>query len=205
MSASRHRSEEEGGDGEVAEGSRFRIDFSNAECITERIQQHHAAQEAKRDWARRMAEYKELQGCTFAPQISEAPPQEEGPVVVRGLGRYLELREMAKQREEEQRCGAVDTPIPLLAPLLTPALCSPVCSLRAQNAFRVRGSSSHRDVRGHTRAQPFKLQTEARASTNSRRSTAAEELEVRQMGECTFKPQTMEGVNRKAIREILAE
>ena len=51
---------------------------------------------------RRAQEYQELEGCTFQPQINERPAagcgeQSAGPVVVRGLGRYLELKELARR------------------------------------------------------------------------------------------------------------
>lgn len=61
------------------------------------------AKEAKLEMGRLAAEYEALQACTFTPQISAPPPQATGPVVVRGLGRYLELRDMARKQEDERR------------------------------------------------------------------------------------------------------
>ena len=48
---------------------------------------------------RRDKEYDTLKECTFEPELHarEEVPQPTGPVVVRGLGRYLELKEMAKR------------------------------------------------------------------------------------------------------------
>jgi len=51
---------------------------------------------------RREQEFNELQECTFAPSVNEnIPKQPTGPVVVRGLGRYLELQELAKQQQTD--------------------------------------------------------------------------------------------------------
>ena len=43
--------------------------------------------------------------CTFTPAISSSKPSTAGatPVVVRGLGRYIELKMLAKQQAEEKR------------------------------------------------------------------------------------------------------
>ena len=50
-------------------------------------------------------EVKELEECTFSPAIvrKSSSQGKGGPVVIRGLGRHLELRELAKRKEEEQR------------------------------------------------------------------------------------------------------
>ena len=43
--------------------------------------------------------------CTFQPNVSISKkhvPERGGPVIVRGLGRHLELKEMAKKQEEER-------------------------------------------------------------------------------------------------------
>ncbi len=45
-----------------------------------------------------------MKGCTFAPEIKrDAVKQPEGPVIVRGLGRFIETKELARRLEEEQR------------------------------------------------------------------------------------------------------
>jgi hypothetical protein len=67
---------------------------------------------------RREMEYKEMVACTFAPEISREPVrQPEGPVIVRGLGKFLETKELAKRLEEEQRF--VRLPTQALVPLST--------------------------------------------------------------------------------------
>ena len=62
------------------------------------------AREEKLLKARREMEYHEMQGCTFAPEIRREPVrQPDGPVIVRGLGKFLETKELAKRLEDEQR------------------------------------------------------------------------------------------------------
>ena len=68
---------------------------------------------ARRDAARKRAEYEELRACTFAPEtatsqsslarLRQAAEVDGGVVVVRGLGRHLELRELTRHLEEEKR------------------------------------------------------------------------------------------------------
>lgn len=48
-------------------------------------------------------EVSEMQRCTFVPQTNPAILRAQGPVLVRGLGRHLELKDVAQQREQERR------------------------------------------------------------------------------------------------------
>lgn len=48
-------------------------------------------------------QYDELGSCTFTPIINKKSVSSDRPVIVRGLGRFLELRQMQKQIEEEKR------------------------------------------------------------------------------------------------------
>ena len=70
-----------------------------------------AGRAASLEAARRAAEYAALAECTFAPATLAGRPQGgagaevEGcaPVTVRGLGRFLELRGLSRQLEEDAR------------------------------------------------------------------------------------------------------
>lgn len=87
---------------------------SDPEHVTERIAEHAAASAAALEAARRRAEYEELKACTFAPQTAAsqaslarakaAVEADGGVVVVHGLGRHLELKELTRRMEEEKRC-----------------------------------------------------------------------------------------------------
>ena len=54
---------------------------------------------------RREREYDQMKDCTFKPAILENEPStsKEQVVVVRGLGRHLELKELQKKKEEEKK------------------------------------------------------------------------------------------------------
>jgi len=81
--------------------------------LSARVAEVREAVEAKREATRRRAEYEELAPCTFAPSIApsqaslaklkEAAAVDGGVVVVRGLGRHLELKELSRHLEEEKR------------------------------------------------------------------------------------------------------
>lgn len=47
-------------------------------------------------------EMQELEECTFKPDVHPVPPKEKEPVVIKGLGRHLELQDLAKQMRKEQ-------------------------------------------------------------------------------------------------------
>ncbi|RHY45729.1 hypothetical protein DYB30_009621 [Aphanomyces astaci] len=53
---------------------------------------------------RNSLEFQELQACTFAPAINKSTTKpSRGPVVVRGLGRFLELKQLAKRQVAERK------------------------------------------------------------------------------------------------------
>ncbi|BBN18304.1 hypothetical protein Mp_8g01460 [Marchantia polymorpha subsp. ruderalis] len=47
-------------------------------------------------------ELQEFKECTFKPQVNRAPPKDQEPVMVKGLGRFLELQDLAKQMKKDQ-------------------------------------------------------------------------------------------------------
>ena len=61
----------------------------------------------KLEQKRHSKEYEELQECTFQPQINKKTIPEGSsparPVIVRGLGRFLELKQLAKRQQFEKR------------------------------------------------------------------------------------------------------
>jgi hypothetical protein len=58
--------------------------------------------EMKLDSQRRSKEVEEIAECTFAPDVLSGPALPAGPVIVKGMGRHLELRELARQQQQEQ-------------------------------------------------------------------------------------------------------
>ncbi|KAG2424445.1 hypothetical protein HXX76_014498 [Chlamydomonas incerta] len=53
--------------------------------------------------ARALKQYEELKECTFTPAINrQGPPRAAGPVAVPGLGRHMELKDMARRKREAE-------------------------------------------------------------------------------------------------------
>lgn len=46
-------------------------------------------------------EMQEFKECTFKPAVHPVPPKEKEPVVIKGLGRHLELQDLAKQMKKD--------------------------------------------------------------------------------------------------------
>lgn len=57
-----------------------------------RLDAHKRGREARIAEAKAAHEYAELLDCTFTPSITRKVPQSGGPVIVRGLERYMELQ-----------------------------------------------------------------------------------------------------------------
>ena len=119
-----------------------------------------------------------IQDCTFIPHTNptSAMTQSKDPVIVRGLGRYLELKEMAKRREDELR-------------------------EREEKVFHSNVSRPARH--SFTIPKPFHLESDKKAKERRRRIEA--EIEAERAKECTFKPRTSQAMTRNAIRKLLEE
>ncbi|KAH9096367.1 hypothetical protein LEN26_017542 [Aphanomyces euteiches] len=76
--------------------------WNPATCLQE-IELARRLREQKLNDERQSREFEQLQACTFAPTINRDVKTSKKPVVVRGLGRFLELKELAKRQENEQR------------------------------------------------------------------------------------------------------
>lgn len=99
--------------------------------LTRRLEAQQLERGARLERSRREAEHDRLKECTFAPKMHESKTEkgssqeERSPVVVRGLGRYMELKDMAKrqaeaQRQREQKAFIVEPPA-RLQPFTVPA------------------------------------------------------------------------------------
>ena len=84
-----------------------RINMQEPEKMLRDIRAHELEKEQKRRAELMVKEIEEMRDCTFQPSIDrsiaslERQRRDTSPVVVRGLGRYLELKHMsAKQRED---------------------------------------------------------------------------------------------------------
>ena len=118
------------------------------DALTARIE---ARRREKERWAaaqRQQEEARRMEGCTFEPDTrpSRAVAVPEGPVEVRGLDRYLELKALAERQQAELQA-------------------------RAAKVFSLHPQSPRR--RGPTVPRPFKLGTEARGALRAQSAAAA--------------------------------
>lgn len=106
----------------------------HADSLTSRLAQEQREKDGRLERARRRVEAEQLKDCTFAPQTTKEWPSvvdDDKPLVVRGLGRHMELKQMAKrqqeaQRQREQKAFLIDPPS-RLQPYTVPepfAMCS---------------------------------------------------------------------------------
>ena len=148
--------------------TQFRVNVKEPEKIVKAIDTYRKDREMKLRQTRQEVEYESMKECTFAPDThGHKVPKQSGPVVVRGLGRYLELKDLAKRLDDEKRS-------------------------RQEKAFLVRAAKkSNKTKKGATIPQPFNL-TKRRGKENARREALAARIRVQQMSECTFHPQTTE-------------
>ncbi|RLN80471.1 hypothetical protein BBJ28_00001325 [Nothophytophthora sp. Chile5] len=148
--------------------------------------------EAKRN----AQELKELEQCTFRPNLrksgprkrlpgtknSPSPPRNaddagrasEQPVIVRGLGRFLELRELARKQQAEQK----------------------------QREEKVFAPNANYEPRSYTVPKPFKLSESSKDSIR-RRLKVREEMRAKERTECTFRPQTVASQSRRVLENML--
>ncbi|KAL3660657.1 hypothetical protein V7S43_014411 [Phytophthora oleae] len=143
--------------------------------------------EAKRN----AQELKELEECTFQPNLlkpsrrgklsskgSPSPPHDNGaeekPVIVRGLGRFLELKDLARKQQAEQK----------------------------QREQKVFAPNSSYEPRSYTVPKPFKLSETSKDSIR-RRLKVREEMRAKEHQECTFKPQTVSSQSRRVLQNML--
>mmetsp|Transcript_7079 Transcript_7079/g.19990 ORF Transcript_7079/g.19990 Transcript_7079/m.19990 type:complete len:160 (-) Transcript_7079:34-513(-) len=122
-------------------------------------------------------ESQELRHCTFTPEVNRGvPPAKTGPVVVRGLGRHLEMQELARRRKEDQ-------------------------AKREAQTFLTNPQGT---TQPFTIPKPFKL-TESTSHREQRYARALQQHEQAEMAECTFRPATRQAEQRELIASILNE
>ncbi|OWZ05033.1 hypothetical protein PHMEG_00022951 [Phytophthora megakarya] len=149
-------------------------------------------QKADKIEAKRNAqELKDLEECTFQPNLdkprrkgksgakgSPSPPRnsdaDEKPVIVRGLGRFLELRELARKQQEEQK----------------------------QREQKVFAPNTAYEPRTYTVPKPFKLSESSKESIR-RHLKVREEMRAKERQECTFRPQTVSSQSRRVLQNML--
>ena len=154
------------------------VNHLDATTVLESIDDMRRDKEEKLEQMRREVEHEKMKECTFEPTIlgTAAVVKSKTPVIVRGLGRFLETREHAKTLEEEK-------------------------AQRERDAFRVK--RIHR-AGGITVTKPFKFSS-ATTATAERSQKIREETMREAMRECTFQPRTSYSKNKAVIRHLLSE
>jgi len=74
--------------------------YSQREKITTQIKEREQKKAEEREQKKRNLEYEEMKECTFKPSTTVFSEQKE-PISVKGIGRYLELKEKKRKYERE--------------------------------------------------------------------------------------------------------
>ncbi|PRW56897.1 hypothetical protein C2E21_4317 [Chlorella sorokiniana] len=148
------------------------------EGLTQRIAEYQAERDARAAAARAEEEEQRLRECSFAPDINRTRVQAKGPVLVRGLDRHLELRQLADRRRAE-------------------------ADARAARVFH----ANPRTKQGATVPQPFQLRGHAllEAKAAQKQAAALQSALGERMQACTFKPQTNHARRREQLARLLGE
>jgi hypothetical protein len=158
-----------------------RYSARDPEQLRAAIDEETASKEQRLERVRRTLAHEEMRDCTFQPDVSRtartAPAT--GPVVVRGLGRHLELRDLARRKEEEQR------------------------EREEQVFMRGRRPASAAGSYPYTIPQPFNLSRDPKADERAERLRA--EAQQRELQECTFAPRTTDLPQRELIRRLVED
>jgi hypothetical protein len=154
------------------------------EGLADRLRALQEARDQRIAQARRANEYEQLKDCPFQPEVKPAPPPPPpAPVLVRGLARHLELRSLAARQEHDR-------------------------AEREREAFRVKPAARAANAPGSpTVPKPFRLASDARAQDPkvlARRAREQAEAQQAALGECTFRPNTLEAQRKAAIDALIA-
>jgi len=85
----------------------------HVDTLTARLAHEQSERHERLERMRRQVEADTMKDCTFAPQIAkEATPStaDDKPLIVRGLGRYMELKQMAKPGRGAEAARAKSLP-----------------------------------------------------------------------------------------------
>jgi hypothetical protein len=161
--------------------AKYRLDGGKTtRSILQHIEKDKHARERRLDSARKAHEYHEMKECTFHPKIvGPVVKPASGPVLVRGLARFMELKERKKQMDAEQR-------------------------KREEDAFMLNVHKRDSGDRPFTIAEPFQL-TKKDAARVSKLKRNVRAIKRERMRECTFQPQTLEKTNRELLQQLLQD
>ena len=151
------------------------INMKEPEKMARSIRQDLQRKEERRRMAVVKTELRELEQCTFKPAVIPYGGDQAGrdgkPVVIPGLDRHLELKEMTKKKKDDEK-------------------------RREDDVFSVRGADSMRKPEdGTTIQKPFHL-----SESDKRPSRAILELQEKEKNDLTFNPYTQNAARRNEHR-----
>jgi len=150
------------------------IDLSDTKSLIKKLEDKRKRKESRIQKKKAEKEFEDIKHCTFAPDTYKMPVKApNGPVLVRGLSKFMEKKRLAKKLQDEKR-------------------------MREERAF---GLKHVGDRQPFTIPRPFKLSDNT--SHKKKQRDLQRVLEKERRKECTFKPRTLEGSNRKLIRKLL--
>jgi hypothetical protein len=84
--------------------SKPHLDLKDSSSIIASIEAYYEEKKKKMAALKAQLEKEKMNKCTFQPQVhTQVPNQDDGPVLVAGLAKHLQLKERAKQLEEEKK------------------------------------------------------------------------------------------------------
>ena len=135
--------------------------YRQGENISTIISEQNNIKEQKIENLKKMHEYESMKECTFIPQSAKRV-NIEAKVKVKGMERFLELREIAKKRDEQQK-------------------------EREEKVFIM--NPTHNPDVSYTIPKPFNLRPSSKQNKIQR---IKEEIEKKEQTECRFRPITNE-------------
>ncbi|CAD7939132.1 unnamed protein product [Amoebophrya sp. A120] len=150
-------------------------DQRKKENLLQNIAETQRRREIEIEKKKKLLEESEKKNCTFKPKRGTRPPKPQGPIIVNGLSRFLEQKEAARKKAEEEKAAQE-----LAWGAKTKGLLEKRCG-------------------GVTVPRPFHL-SETR---DGRRMLRAEQEAEKRLQEYTFKPRTLEGGRTARLNRIL--
>eukprot|EP00347_Sterkiella_histriomuscorum_P013421 403364769 len=178
-------------------------DCESLEQFSMNLKQKLKEKQEKIAKVRKEREYEQQKDCTFKPSILDKDPatQKDQVVVVRGLGRHLELKELQKKKEEDKKLREAEV-FGLNHKFAINSEELDITNPNRPQSASVNVTRLNQTQNGaYTVPKPFELSQ----TKQERKSLLLKELNEKERQQCTFKPNTNEGRNRKLIKEILEE
>jgi hypothetical protein len=151
---------------------------SDANGAAAKIRDFNLEKEVRAERERAAKEAAELAACTFWPEVHRARPRSASPVVVRGLGTFMQKHAAATRLKEE-------------------------AAERARRAF-VLDAPSRPPRAPFTIPRPFGAMEARAAEAEARRAALLERAAAEQAAKHPFRPATRETANREMLRRIMA-